>query len=51
MIDFNFFGGGANRFHVVLFSSTNVAISFIMLELASHKPRMPLFHYVAACIS
>jgi hypothetical protein len=46
-----FLGGEQIGIRVVLFSSTDGAISFIMLELASHKPRMPLFHNVAACIS
>ncbi len=46
-----FLGGEQIGICVVLFSSTDVAISFIMLELASRKPRMPLFHNVAACIS
>lgn len=46
-----FFGGAQIGFRVVLFSSPHVAISFIMSELVSHKPRMPLFHNVGACIS
>ncbi len=51
VIDFNFFVGGANRYPCGFVFHTDVAISFIMLELASHKPRMPSFHHVGACIS